>query len=391
MTNPEEPRRPSVEPGFLAGDDDMDFDDAPPSFFTRPPDDDEDDYTVVVPPAADDELEEADEEAWQAFASRDETNVSEALSTPPAWEPPTASQDLPAPEPPPSGWRGQPVESHDDIFGEEPLPRALRLDPEDDDDAPWEDVPDLPPVRDPVADLPPVRDPVPDLPPVRDPVPDLPPVREPVADVPIVSAPMPEASISVPGPPDAIGDEAQARWRSDATDYDDTGWETITAEFRALRDEEADAPEPEAPAAAALAVEDDLFEDEEEDEFVPVAPRAPAPRRPAVSGRNLAVAVGTGAVFGLIALGAINWGRPAFFVVALAALLVGLVEFYTGARQAAYKPAVAPGLLGTFFMLWAPTARGPRPSASPWPWSWSSRCCGSYSGSSAPIPWPTWA
>lgn len=180
-------------------------------------------------------------------------------------------------------------------------------------------------------------------PPVAQPVPPTLPVAQPApeptgADI-FEGAPLPAALQLPPEPSPGV---PAARWRSEAGDYGDEEWESITAEFRALRaQEEADQVGIESVPPPAVPFDDD---EEGADEAA-----TPAPARP--GGRNVGVAVLTGVGLGVVTLGLIRAGRPWFFALELVLLMLALVELYTAMRHARFQPAAAPGLLGGLILL----------------------------------------
>jgi CDP-diglyceride synthetase len=404
-----ERRRPSLEPGFLFGEEDADFDETPPEFLALPKRErgraaseagagaqeaagsglaestaqgQGEAGPAPIPhqsfggegaPSAgraaqvggqadaphqrDDDV--GTEEQWVAFTIPDQASDDSTATpplpgspqaaapgrrrlfghrrdrTPPAPPPepdraPTDSHEVP-PAPPPEPDRA-PTDSHEvrppepagtDLFDERPLSPALQLRPD-------------PALVPPEAPSPPPLTPDSTLvPPAAHPPPATPP-----------TSPVPPTSAA-----ETSGEVPEARWRSDVADYSDEGWESITAEFRALQAKEAEESGQEPPLVVGPAESEISTEEDEGEE----EGGTPPPRR---GERNVGVALVTGLVLGFVALGLIRAGRPWFFGLELVLLVLALVELYTGLQQGKFRPATAPGLLGAVVILLATYRQG---------------------------------
>ncbi|MGY1688285.1 phosphatidate cytidylyltransferase [Geodermatophilus sp. SYSU D00867] len=105
---------------------------------------------------------------------------------------------------------------------------------------------------------------------------------------------------------------------------------------------------------------------------VPGAPAAPGPdtagddagtapqeRRSGRAGRDLVAAIGVGLGLGAVILASLLLYRPAFLVVVVAAILVGIVELVRALEAGGARPPLAPVLVGAVAMLVLAWTRGP--------------------------------
>ena len=94
-----------------------------------------------------------------------------------------------------------------------------------------------------------------------------------------------------------------------------------------------------------------------------------APRR--IAGRNLPMAVITGAVLAALALISIFVAKGLFAIVAGLVVLLGQLELYTTMQRRGYQPASALGLVSRSRDGRAPTSRARRRCRSSWSCRWS--------------------
>jgi phosphatidate cytidylyltransferase len=94
-------------------------------------------------------------------------------------------------------------------------------------------------------------------------------------------------------------------------------------------------------------------------EELPVSEQPPQPPSSGRAGRNLGAAIGVGLGLGAVIVASLLIYRPAFLVVVLAAVLVGVVELTRAVRAGDFRPPLVPVLVGAVAMLALAWTRGP--------------------------------
>ncbi|MGY1733983.1 phosphatidate cytidylyltransferase [Geodermatophilus sp. SYSU D01045] len=181
--------------------------------------------------------------------------------------------------------------------------------------------------------IPVVRRPSPPPPPPGPLRPAAPPTS-PIATAPGATTPgtqemaVPAAGIALPPVPGAPGGRDTA---SDDTASDDTASDD---------------------AASVDTASDDAASDD-------AAAAAPEERKGGRAGRDLVAAVGVGLGLGAVILASLLVHRPAFLLVVVAAILVGIVELVRALEAGGARPPLAPVLVGAVAMLVLAWTRGP--------------------------------
>ncbi|MGY1735486.1 phosphatidate cytidylyltransferase [Geodermatophilus sp. SYSU D00684] len=85
----------------------------------------------------------------------------------------------------------------------------------------------------------------------------------------------------------------------------------------------------------------------------------PEPRKGGRAGRDLVAAIGVGLGLGAVILASLLVYRPAFLLVIVAAILVGIVELVRALQAGGARPPLAPVLVGAVAMLALAWTRGP--------------------------------
>jgi phosphatidate cytidylyltransferase len=86
---------------------------------------------------------------------------------------------------------------------------------------------------------------------------------------------------------------------------------------------------------------------------------ATAPPSTGRAGRNLGAAIGVGLGLGAVILASLLIYRPAFLVVVLAAVVIGVVELTRAVRAGEFRPPLVPVVVGAVAMLALAWTRGP--------------------------------
>jgi phosphatidate cytidylyltransferase len=94
-------------------------------------------------------------------------------------------------------------------------------------------------------------------------------------------------------------------------------------------------------------------------EPLPVTEQPPAPTSSGRAGRNLGAAIGVGLGLGAVIVVSLLVYRPAFLVVVLAAVLVGVVELTRAVQAGDFRPPLVPVVVGSVAMVALAWTRGP--------------------------------
>jgi phosphatidate cytidylyltransferase len=116
------------------------------------------------------------------------------------------------------------------------------------------------------------------------------------------------------------------------------------------------APPPPPPPARPPAP---LREPDLTEELPPVTEQAPVPPSTGRAGRNLAAAIAVGLALGAVILASLLIYRPAFLLVVVAAVLVGVVELSRAIQAGDFRPPLVPIVVGAVAMEVLAWTRGP--------------------------------
>jgi phosphatidate cytidylyltransferase len=137
--------------------------------------------------------------------------------------------------------------------------------------------------------------------------------------------------------------------RAEARAHDDTGPIPIVGA------RPAPPPPPPPPARPAAPVP----EPELTEQLPPVTEQPPEPPSAGRAGRNLGAAIGVGLGLGAVILASLLIYRPAFLLVVVAAVLVGVVELTRAIQAGDFRPPLVPVVVGAVAMAALAWTRGP--------------------------------